>query len=179
MLKPALVGLLTWSIVTVFCEARAAPLPPLSEITPIGQAKIYFDPTKVTAVFPDYLITVTPGHNHGLPDIHKGPLKPHVSGVGPSDFPIETDGPTFLTNLHLLDKFVELHGIGGSIYLKAASVASVSSPGTKVIDPRIKTFVYPGLAGPGGSKEFWQVFETPEQVKQLVDAVRSKPDAAG
>jgi hypothetical protein len=174
MNKLAVNILVIWSTVVIPSIARAAPLPPRAEVTPIGQPKLYFDPGKVVAVYPNYLYTAT---GPKPLTIHQGPLKTHVSGVNVSDFPVDTDAPTFLTNLHLLDKFVALHGIGGDIYLKATSVTSVSAAPAKVIDARIKTFIYPGPAGLGGSKEFWQVFETPDQVKQLVDTVRGKSDA--
>jgi hypothetical protein len=174
MHKLMAITLINLSIVNISSLTWAAPLAPLAEVTPIGQPKLYFDPSKIVAVYPNYLYTAA---GPKPITIHQGPLKTHVSGVNGSDFPIDTDAPTFLTNLHLLDKFVMLHGIAGDIYLKSTSVASVSAAPAKVIDARIKTWIYPGPAGPGGSKEFWQVFETPDKVKQLIDTVRGKPDA--
>jgi hypothetical protein len=177
MLTRAPVVLLTWSIVTAFPKAMAAPLPPLSEITPIMGPKLYFAPDKIAAVYPDYIYTLTHGHKPTNINVHQGPLKPHVNGVDVTDFAIDLDAATFLSNLHILDKFVDLHGVGGDTYLKASSVISISPPYGTGIDPRVKAFVYPGLTTPGGTKVPWQVFETPERAKELVDAIRTRADA--
>jgi hypothetical protein len=177
MLTRAAVALLTWSIVTAFPAAMAAPLPPLSEITPIAAPKLYFAPDKITAVYPSYIYAVTHGHKPTNINVHQGPLKPYVSGVDVTDFAIDIDATTFLSNLHLLDKFVDLHSVGGDMYLKASSVLSISAPYGTGIDPRVKAFVYPGLTTPGGTKVPWQVFETPEKVKDLVDTIRTRADA--
>ena len=55
----------------------------------------------------------------------------------------------------------------------------ISAPTGPTIDPGAKAFVFAGLMTTGGEKIPFQVDETPDAVKTLVDAVRARLNAAG
>lgn len=183
---------LTLACVSTF-DARAADdgqpthrLPDLVDIQSVDGVKYIFDPGKVSAVYADYLVTVTKGNRRGTFHARRGPLTTHVLGIAPQPVPIGGTAEDFLDKtLHSLSKFVPLTLATGQehkLYVKATTVTLIIPPpagyrpNTNVTPPFVaKSFVYPGPPGGlAGVPRAWMVSETPDEVRKSVNAVRTK-----
>jgi hypothetical protein len=158
--------------------ADAAKLAPLAEAKPIGGAAVYFNPDKVFAVYQGPLVTVTTVANPLAAEYQTGSATTYVAGMREEPSPIDEDPTKFLNGLSLGLLFVHLHTDDGDLYLRATAVRWISAPTGPGIRPGAKAFVFAGLTTPGGIRIPFQVKETPDQVKSLVDAVRVRLNAA-
>jgi hypothetical protein len=125
-------------------------------------------------------------------------IKPHLLGIPgfPGGISIDGDAKDFIKGNHLESKFITLHqaslGPGRTmdsiepVYVKASAVSAIEIPdqnklacpkGSKTPldnscrDKRVKAIIYPGPPANIGASEF-QVTETPEEVKKLIDDIR-------
>ena len=130
--------------------------------------------------------------------LRSGPIKPHLLGIPgfPGGISIDGDAKDFIESNHLKSQFATLHqaSLGPSqamdsiepVYVKASAVSAIEIPdqnkpacpkGSKTPldnscrDERVKAIIYPGPPANIGSSGF-QVTETPEEVKKLIDDMR-------
>jgi hypothetical protein len=164
LILPALIG---------FDAAQAAGLPPLVEVTPIGGQKVFFDPDKISAVYQSPLIDVAERKRPAVSKVLKHPTKTYVLGLRETPSPVEADPKGLLDSLGISAKFVHLHIVTGNLYIKAANVAWITAANGHIVDRRVRSFVYPGLISNGGNRIPWQVFESPDEVTNLVDKIRT------
>jgi hypothetical protein len=162
-----------WSVPAT---AQTAKMPPLAEVTPVNGIKLFIDPAKISAVYIDHITALERGNpGQATVIIHDGDLIPHVAGVSDSPFAVDRDPIAFLKELYIDTKFISVTSISGPLHLKATSVTEISpSQPDLTEDPRVKSVVYPGP--PGREKFPWLIFETPDQVKKLVDDIRAVSD---
>jgi hypothetical protein len=169
--------ILILSVLIGFDGALAAGLPPLVEVTPIGGQKIFFDPDKISAVYQSPLIDIAERKRPAISKVLKHPTKTYVLGLRNLPSPVEADPKSLLDSLGISPKFVHLHIVTGDLYMKATTVAWITAASGHIVDKRVRSFVYPGLTSNGGNKIPWQVFESPDEVTNLVDKIRTHQDS--
>ncbi len=163
-----------------FDSAQAAGSPPLVEVTPIGGQKVFFDPDKISAVYQSPLVNMAERTRPAISKVLKHPTKTYVLGLRELPSPVEADPKGLLDSLGISAQFVHLHIVTGDLYMKATTVAWITAANGHIVDRRVRSFVYPGLPGlpsNGRSKIPWQVFESPDEVVNLVDKIRAHPDS--
>jgi hypothetical protein len=152
-------------------EAQAAKLPALAEITAANGTTFIFDPAKVSAVYVNHIPLITRRKGRRTHDIRPGPLAPHIWGITTSPLAIKDTPEHFLQTLHIDSKFIPLTSRAGILYLKATTVITiVALPPRYDSDARVKSYIFPGPT----TNNPWVVFETPEQVRKLIDEKRQQ-----
>jgi hypothetical protein len=161
-------------------RAHAAKLPPLAHIKSSDGIVYIFDSARVSAV---YLTEASIGTENEPRSVHANRhlQKMQVWGLGPVPILVDDTADHFLKALHMDSKFISLHTITGGehlLYLRATAVTLIEAPDMRDVDPRVKSFIYPGppLVTTGPTLP-WQVFETPEEVEKLIDEKRAQQEA--
>jgi hypothetical protein len=162
-------------------HAHAAKLPPLAHMKSLDGVVYIFDSARVSAI---YLTEATSTGTENEPRsarANRRPQKMQVWGIGPVPILIEDTADHFLKALRIDSKFISLHTITGGehlLYLRATAVTLIEAPDARDVDPRVKSFIYPGppLVTTGPTLP-WQVFETPEEVEKLIDEKRAQQEA--
>lgn len=195
---PASIAFLTLVILTAY-DAQAAKLPPFIKIVSALGATYFIDPGKISSIVNSYVLVREKTTDPDEIGVRSGPIKPHLLGIPgfPGGISIDGDAKGFIKSNHLESKFVMLHqaslGAGRAtdsiepVYVKASAVSAIEIPdqnkpvcpkGSKKIpldnscrDERVKAIIYPGPPANIGSSAF-QVIETPEEVKKLIDGMR-------
>jgi hypothetical protein len=199
---PASIALLGLVSLTAY-NAEAAKLPPLIKIVSALGATYFIDPGKISGIVNSYVFVREKTTDSGEIGLRSGPIKPHLIGIPgfPGGISIDGDAKDFIKSNHLESKFVILHqvsfGLGQAmvsiepVYVKASAVSAIEIPdqnkpvcpkGSKKSlddscrDERVKAIIYPGPPANIGSSGF-QVIETPEEVKKLVEDMRVTQEA--
>jgi hypothetical protein len=185
-------------------DAQAAKLPPFIKIVSALGVTYFIDPGKISGIVNSHVLVREKTTDPGEIGLRSGPIKPHLLGIPgfPGGISIEGDAKDFIKSNHLESKFVTLHqaslGPGQAmdsiepVYVKASSVSAIEIPdqnkpacpkGSKkpldysCRDQRVKAIIYPGPPANIGASEF-QVSETPEEVKKLIDNIRVTQESA-
>ena len=168
-------------------DAQGAKLPALAVITSeesVDGITFIFDPGKVSAVYVMPLATLRRGIR-GTLQVHHGSPTTHVWGIAASPVPIKATPEEFLQKNNIDSKFVQLKTLEDrKLYLRATAVTLIVSPTPPPShDPKVKSFIFPGPGpGPGARASAtpnpWQVFQTPDEVKELVNAKRVQQEAS-
>lgn len=158
--------------------AEAVKFAPLAEIKPIGGDAVYFNPDKIIAVFQGLLVTARRSANPEAPAFRTGGITTYVAGLEDQPTPVGESPTAFLSSLSLGPLFVHLRDRNGDLYVRATAVQWISAPTGPTIDPGARAFVFAGRLTAGGTKVPFQVDETPDAVKALVDGVRARLSSA-
>jgi hypothetical protein len=162
-------------------RAHAAKLPPLANIKSSDGVVYIFDSARVSAIYLTEVTSIGTENEPRSVRANRRPQKMQVWGIGPLPIVIDDTADHFLKALHIDSKFISLHTITGGehlLYLRATAVTLIETPDTRNVDPRVKSFIYPGppLVTPGPTLP-WQVFETPDEVEKLIDEKRAQQEA--
>jgi len=145
-------------------DAQGAKLPALAVITSeesVDGITFIFDPGKVSAVYVMPLATLRRGIR-GTLQVHHGSPTTHVWGIAASPVPIKATPEAFLQKNNIDSKFVQLKTLEDrKLYLRATAVTLIVSP-----------------TPPPNHNPKWQVFQTPDEVKELVNAKRVQQEAS-
>jgi hypothetical protein len=194
---PVSIALLALVTLTAY-DAQAAKLSPLIKIVSAQGATYFIDPAKIFGIVNSHVLLREKTTAPGEIGLRSGPIKPHLLGIPgfPGGISIDGDAEDFIKSNHLESEFVTLHqaslGPGQTmdsiepVYVKAYAVSAIEIPdqdkpmcptGSKkpldnsCRDERVKAIIYPGPPASIGSSGF-QVTETPEEVKKLIDGIR-------
>jgi hypothetical protein len=162
-------------------HAHAAKLPPLAHIKSSDGFVYIFDSARVSAIYLTEATSIGTENESRSVRANRRPQKMQVWGIGPVPILIDDTADHFLKALRIDSKFISLHTITGGehlLYLRATAVTLIEAPDARDVDPRVKSFVYPGppLVTTGPTLP-WQIFETPEEVEKLIDEKRAQEEA--
>jgi hypothetical protein len=169
-------------------RAHAAKLPPLAHIKSSNGVVYIFDSARVSAIYLTEATSIgTENEVVGTENeprnirANRRPEKMQVWGIGPVPILIDDTADHFLKALRMDSQFISLHTITGGehlLYLRATTVTLIEAPDTRDVDPRVKSFIYPGppLVVTGQTLP-WQVFETPQEVEKLINEKRAQQEA--
>jgi hypothetical protein len=158
-------------------SAPHTKLQPLEKITSADGIVFFFDPAKVTAVRIQN-IAINEGKN-GEFQLRSGPLTTHVYGIVSGPVPVDQTSEQYLQQYNLTSKFVTLSATPAlKFHVRATAVTAITSPPSRGYDKEVKSLLFPAQnMGLLSASEALQAMETPEQVKALIDQVRSQQDA--
>jgi hypothetical protein len=165
------------SVFIGFDATLAAGLPPLVEVTPIGGQETFFDPDKISAVYQSPLIDMAERKRSAVSKALKHPTKTYVLGLREVPSPVEADLKSLLDSLDISTTFVHLHIVTCDLYMKATTVAWITAVSGHIVDKRVRSFVYSELTSNRGNKILWQVFESLDEVTNLIDKIRTHRDS--
>jgi hypothetical protein len=199
MIPKMLASIVLSTLVTLAAyDAQAAKLLPLIKIVSAAGVTYFIDAGKISGIVNSYALVREKTTDAGEIGLRSGPIKPHLLGIPgfPGGISIDDDAKDFIKSNHLETNFVTLHqaslGPGQSmnsiepVYIRALFVSAIEIPdqrkpacpkGSKepldnsCRDERVKAIIYPGPPANVGSSGF-QVTETPEEVKKLIDDIR-------